>query len=234
PRPDQTTRYYHPIRADMPRRGLGGALAEMLHLINRILESALRRYLERYSPPASEDTVAVPQPSGGTQRFRETALQMIGRMVLWRLQYPQVPELDSHGRYTGKLQSSMEFELLHERGLRVRAVNIAYLHFPENISQGLIHSWSATWLERAQAERQQIEQQRSIRQVHSQEKALLEYSLRIGQDLARIKKPETNEILRCLLHRSRRELQRNVSLQQRAENETAQIDEILQWLESNL
>ncbi|MFN3741113.1 MAG: hypothetical protein ACK4VW_00390 [Anaerolineales bacterium] len=233
PRPDQTTRYYRPIRVNMPRRGLGGALAEMLHLLNRTLESALKGYLEAYYPPASEDTVATPQPSGGMQHFSETALQMIGRMVLWRLQYPQVPELDKHGKYTGRLQSSMEFGLLHERGLRVRAVNIPYLHFPENIRQGLIQSWSATWLERAQAERQQVEQQRSIRQVQGQEKALLEYSLRISQDLARIRRPETNEVLRCLLHRSRRELQREVSLQQRAENEIAQIGEILQWLESN-
>lgn len=233
PRPDQTTRYYRPVRVNMPRRGLGGALAEILHLINRTLESALRRYLETYYPPASEDTVAGPQPSGGTQRFSETALQMIGRMVLWRLQYPQVPELDNHGKYTERLQPSMEFALLHERGLRVRAVSITYLHFPENIRQGLIQSWSATWLEHAKAERQQVEQQRSIRQVQGQEKALLEYSLRISRDLERIRNPGTNEILRCLLHRSRRELQREVSLQQRAENEIAQIDEILQWLESN-
>lgn len=233
PRLDQTTRYYRPVRVDLDRRGLGGALAEMLHLINRALERALARYLEPYRPPTSEDTVAVSQPSGGTQRFNETALQMIGRMMLWRLQFPQVPELDAHGRYTGQLQPSTEFLLLHERGLRVRAVSINYLHFPENISQGLIQSWSATWLERAKAERQQVEQQRSIRQVQGQEKALLEYSLRICQDLARLKNPKENEVLRCLLHRSRRELQREVSLQQRAENEISQIDEILQWLESN-
>nr|BAL56947.1 hypothetical protein HGMM_F45G04C20 [uncultured Chloroflexota bacterium] len=237
PRLDQTTRYYRPIQVHLPRRGLSGAFAEVLHLINRTLENALAAYLETYRPPASEDTVAVPQPSAAIQRFHETALQMIRRMILWRLQFPKVPELDNHGRYTGRLQSSPEFLLLHERGLRVRAVNIGYLHFPENIRQGLIQSWSANWLQRAKAERQQVEHQRAIRQVQGQEKALLEYSLRLSRDLERLK--ETNkliradDLLRCLLHRSRRELQREIALQQRTASEIAQMDEILQWLESN-
>lgn len=234
PRPDQTTTLYQPFRISSPQRGLRGSLAEMLHLVNRLLERWLQNYLEPFRPLPLEDTVAVSgfTPSAPVRR-RETALQMIGRMVQWRLQFPEVPELDQHGRYTGRSQRSPEFELLYERGLRVWAVSINNLRFPESIEQGLIQSWTATWLARARNERQQIEHQRSILQVQGRERALLEYALRISQDLERRRPQTSNEILRALLQRSRRELQRDPLLQERAENEIAQIDEILQWLESN-
>ncbi len=234
PRPDQTTTLYQPFHITAPRRGLSGSLAEMLYFVNRLLEKWLHNYLEPFRPLPIEDTVAISSsmPSAPVRR-RETALQMIGRMVQWRLQFPEVPELDQHGRYTGRSQRSPEFELLYERGLRVRAVNINNLRFPESIEQGLIQSWTATWLARARSERQQIDQQRALRQVKGQENALIEYALRIGNHLKNQKPQNVNQTLRDLLHRSRRELQRDPLLQERAENEISQIDEILQWLESN-
>ncbi len=237
PRPDETTAYYRPFQAVQPQKGLQGSLAEILHFINRFLESRLRRYLETFRPPPAEDTVVARNVSpAATIRVKETALQMIQRMVLWRMQFPAVPELDSHGCYSGRMQPSPEFELLYERGLRVRAVNIANIRLPEKIEQGLLNGWTATWLERARKENQQIEQQRSITQVKAQEKALIEYAIRLSKDAIERSGSsgrDINQTLRALLQRSRRELQRDPALQQRATNELAQIDEILQWLESN-
>jgi hypothetical protein len=238
PRLDETTAYYRPFRAVKPQRGVQGALAEMLHVINRFLEARLQRYLEAFRPPSTEDTVmGRPAAPSTTTSYRETALQMIQRMVLWRLQHPQVPQLDNHGRYTGQMQPSPEFELLQERGLRVRAVNIANIRFPEKIEEGLLQGWTASWLERARKEHQQIEQQRAITQVQAQERALIEYATRLSRDLEGVQSSghdvNVNQTLRALLQRSRRELQRDPALQQRATNEIVQIDEILQWLESN-
>lgn len=237
PRPDRTTALYRPIHVSLQRRGFSGLLAELLHEINRLLERLLARYLEPLKPEGSEDTVIAFSPPSPPQPRNETALQLISRMVLWRMQSPEVPELDAHGNYTGKMQPSREFQILQEHGLRIRAVNINNLRFPPGVEDTLLQHWTATWLKRARQERDHIEQQRTLRQIRGQETALKEYALRLSHALSRPtdreQRPDENEILRRLLHRSRRELNRDVYLQQRATNEINNLDEILQWLESN-
>jgi hypothetical protein len=60
-------------------------------------------------------------------------------------------------------------------GVEVKSAAVFGLRFPETVESQLVHQWISTWLERAMAERELIEQKRILRTLLGQETALVEF-----------------------------------------------------------
>ena len=78
-------------------------------------------------------------------------------MVKARLTQEEVEILDDNGGREQEKRPSAEYQLLKERGLQVLNVSIGGLRFSQEIEETIIRNWSATWLNNARQESDQVE-----------------------------------------------------------------------------
>jgi hypothetical protein len=210
-----------------------------LHEINLVLERFAFFSRNNRSDNAREPLPAQPTRTQSTPRPEEkvTALQLINNMVRARMTSPQVAELDPYGRPTGNFVTSPEFQVLRERGIRVISVTIGNLRFPPEVEREFVQHWKATWLETAQAERARIEEQRKLAMFMGQEKALAEYTVNhLSREINHLKNAgikELKEVVCALVMRSRTALIRNRNSNYHPATELDELEEIIQWIESN-
>jgi hypothetical protein len=127
----------------------------------------------------------------------------------------------------------MEYKLLQERGLQVRSVSIGSLRLDPEIESTIIRRWSATWLNNAKLESQQVERKRSLVETQGQEKAIRQYADFLSKDLTQKKPVGVKETLKTLLLRTRTRIINNHELRQRMTDEQQDLENIIRWLEGN-
>ena len=83
---------------------------------------------------------------------RNTAFETISEFVVTRMTAPKVENLDEVGHPTGVTVSSREYQILHERGLKIISASVTNLLFPTLVEDTLVEQWKATLLARTQHE----------------------------------------------------------------------------------
>jgi hypothetical protein len=216
----------------------GGILAGMLYRIN----SRLARWADRCETGKSEPIKPKQEfqlrpddssPSGEHEKM--TALQVINHMVMARMTQDRVTPMDDHGKsdLSREPNSSKEYDILKGRGVRVHTVGISGIRLHPSVEAQLIRQWKATWMQKAKAEKSQIDRLRSFTELKAQVEGDMEYAVSIGKSLKEEKPREQKEIIRTLLLRSRNELVKNDRFHRQADMERETLEEIIQWVERN-
>jgi hypothetical protein len=218
--------------AGKPQGAIANALTGMIHELAGILG----RLADRLE--AGEPMQPAPRRVASRSRTpdvgKKTALQLINYMVKERLTNPFVPSLDANGQRLPGWQESREYWALKSRGVRLLNVSVSNLRFQPRVEEQLVGSWTSDWLLNARAERERIETARSFAALTGQEKAVTDYALETSSELLEKRKQQANlkDTVRSLLIRSRLILIRSDRMHRRASLELQELEEILQWLES--
>jgi hypothetical protein len=189
------------------------------------------------------DREAEPPPSAPARSWQEsqqletgtkTALQVINFMITERLTNRFVPQLDANGQRLPGWKESREYLALKEAGIRVLRLDVGNLRFEPKVEEQLVSNWTSNWLLNARSERERIETARSFAAISGQEKAQIDYAVEISQDLLEKKAQAASlkEAVKALLVRSRTFLIRSDRMHRRASNELQELEEVMQWLES--
>jgi hypothetical protein len=213
-------------------------LTEMLHELNHSLEGLAERCEKGQAGKDSKPAATGGRPGGGGKPpdvSKKTALQVINFMIKERLTNPRSPLLDQNGERLTGWQESREYKILKERGVRVLSVNVGNLRFPPDVEKQLISQWTANWLVNARNERERIETARSYAALSGQEKAIIEHAQDMGISVLESKREAKGlkDTVKALLVRSRMLLVRSDRMHRRASNELQELEEVLQWLESD-
>ncbi len=180
------------------------------------------------------------KPGGG----RYTGLEFASHYINQLMTQPRADRMDAWGRIIpekgllGQVESSriqsQPFLRLKERGVRVDRVIISTLHLRKEIEDQLEFQWESTWLQRAQAERELLDQQSGEIRELSRIKAIREYASAAVQYLHRlppgIARSEA-EVLKALVEGTLAMLMHDGLLRKRAPNEKNQMIELLEWLQ---
>jgi hypothetical protein len=212
------------------------SLARMVRELNlmmaraiRVLEGQRQEPVRRTLPPPSFPT----ELRSKKEPQRKTALQVINEMVKARLTQEEVDVLDDHGTRGQGTVPSFEYKLLQERGIEVRSVGIFNPIFDPAIEDTIINRWSATWLQNARIESEQVERRRNLVDTAGQEKAIRQYADFISKDLIQKRPVGIKDTLKTLLLRTRTLIMSNPQLRQRMSEEEQDVEDIIRWLEGN-
>jgi hypothetical protein len=151
-----------------------------------------------------------------------------------RMTSPEVEELDEHGASLKRKKRSLEFDILKERGMRVYGVKVHSLRFPPLVEEQLVDQWKATWLERAKAERKDVERIHAIKKIEGQEIALKTFAAAVSISL--VNKSRDNpgmgirEGVEAAVHGTFRMATRETDLFPRITNQISGITEIIEWV----
>ena len=225
-----------PLQVGAGRERMQEGLTIMLREINKSMDKMIK-WLERKgqdnknqkSTPASP----VIQAPAKSEPQKKTALQVINEMIKARLTQAEVDFMDDHGvRGNGTIPSA-EFRLLQERGLRVRDAAVIGLRLNPQIEETIIKRWSATWLNNARAEKDQIDRKKSIIESAGQEEAIRQYAEWLGNDLVKKKPIGFKETLKTLLMSTRTILFRKDQLRKLMPEGQEDLEEIIKWIEAD-
>ena len=208
-------------------------LTGMLHDLNRIfgpIADSLESRLKAPPAPPARSWAGMRPP----ETSRKTALQVINFMIRERMTNPFVPQLDSNGLRLPGWQESREYWALKNRGIRILSVAVSNLRFQSPVEDQLVGSWSSNWLLNARAERERIETARSFAALAGQEKSVIDYALETSAEVTQKKGQAAGlkQVVKALLVRTRLVLIRSDRMHRRASNELQELEEIMQWLES--
>lgn len=217
-------------------------LAAIIHEINVVMDRAIGWLEEKKEEkPQKPSTLEVPAPESSNQKEaqKKTALQVVNEMVKARLTQPDVDVMDDTGkRGEGKVDSD-EYKLLQKRGLKVISASVGTLRFSPEVEEQLIKQWSATWLNNAKAESEQLGRKQNILETSAQEEALINYAVAISREvngMVKNGKPDVKTALKALLLRSRsmiRSGEHSDHLRRRMSTELEDIEDIIKWVEEN-
>ncbi len=237
--PAQDTEALKRPMTDRQQGTLARTVTEMLHETNHWLEKLADRCEagggKKAVKAAAADVAARPAGGKPPDTSRKTALQVINFMLKERMTNPKSPVLNQNGEPQTGWRESREYRLLKERGIRVTSVSVSTLRFPTKVEEQLVNQWTANWLDNARKERDRIELARSYATLSGQEKAMTGYTTDIAYSVLESKREAKGlkETVKSLLSRSRMLLVRNDRMHRRASNELQELEDILQWLESN-
>lgn len=225
-----------PIQVSAERNTMQDSLARMVRELNlmmaraiRVLEGQREDRAKRPPPPPSfpAEVRVKKEPS------RKTALQVINEMVKARLTQEEVDILDDNGEREEGTVPSFEHKLLQERGIEVRSVGIFNPIFDPVIEETIINRWSATWLQNAGIESEQVERKRNLVETAGQEKAIRQYADFLSKDLIQKRPVGIKETLKTLMLRTRTLIVSNPQLRQRMSEEEQDVEDIIRWIEGN-
>jgi hypothetical protein len=218
------------------QENMQASMTMMLREINKMMDKTIK-WLEgtdkENKNQKSMPVVPTLQPSEKNEPQKKTALQVINEMLKARLTQAEVDILDDHGvRGEGTIPST-EFRLLQDRGLKVLNAGVSGLRLNPAIEETLINRWSATWLNNAKAEKDQIERKRNIIESAGQEKAIRQYADLFSRDLIQKKPVGVKDTLKTLLLRTRTIIFNNDQLRKRMADQQQELEEIIKWIEVN-
>jgi hypothetical protein len=225
-----------PLQVSANRESMQDSFTRMIRELNLMMSRAIN-FLEGNKQGKGRRAVtppSFPAPSRGKKELqKKTALQVINEMVKARLTQEEVDFLDDNGVLGEGKVTSEEYRLLQERGLQVRSVSIGGLRFDPEIEATIIRGWSATWLNNAKLESEQVERKRSLIETNGQDKAIRQYADFLSKDLTQKKPVGVKETLKTLLLRTRSLIINNHQLRQRMTDEQQDLENIIRWLEGN-
>ena len=101
------------------------------------------------------------------------------------------------------------------------------------IEETIIKRWSATWLNNARAEKEQIERRRSIVESAGQEEAIRQYAEWLSNDLVKKKPIGVKDTLKTLLMSTRTIIFRKDQLRKLMPEGQENLEEIIKWIEAD-
>jgi hypothetical protein len=209
-------------------------LARMVRELNLMMSRAIKFLEDEKDTKAKRPSVYQPFPSPANEKKeseKKTALQVINEIVKARLTQEEVDDFDDHGVRGKGTVPSLEYQLLKERGLKVLNVGIGTLRFDPEIEETIINRWSATWLNNAKAESEQIKRKQNIVASAGSEKAIRQYADFLSKDLIQKKPVGVRETLKTLLLRTRALIMTNDQLRQHMDDEQQELEDIIRWIE---
>jgi hypothetical protein len=225
-----------PIQVSAERDTMQDSLTRMVRELNlmmaraiRVLEGKKQEPVKRTLPPPSFPT----EPQEKKEPQKKTALQVINEMVKARLTKEEVDSLDDHGERGQGTVRSLEYQLLQERGLEVISVSIGNPRFDPAIEDTIISRWSATWLQNARIESEQVERKRNLVEIAGQEKAIRQYADFLSKDLIQKRPVGIKDTIKTLLLRTRTLIVSNPQLRQRMSEEEQDVEGIIRWIEGD-
>jgi hypothetical protein len=225
-----------PLRVSGNRESMQDSFTRMVREINLMMSRTIN-FLEGNQQGKGRRVITHPsfpsQVSVKKELQKKTALQVINEMVKARLTQEEVDFLDDNGVLGEGKITSEEYRLLQERGLQVRSVSIGGLRFDPEIEATIIRGWSATWLNNAKLESEQVERKRSLIETNGQEKAIRQYADFLSKDLTQKRPVGVKETLKTLVLRTRSLIINNHQLRQRMTDEQQDLENIIRWLEGN-
>ena len=223
-------------RRESMQENMQASMTMMLREINKMMDKTIK-WLERTDRangnPKPMSVVPSIQPSANSELQKKTGLQVVNEMIKARLTQAEVDILDDHGVRGNGMIPSAEFRLLQERGLRVRDAGVISLHLNPQIEETIIKRWSASWLNNARAEKEQIERRRSIVESTGQEEAIRQYAEWLGNDLVKKKPIGIKDTLKTLLMSTRTIIFRKDQLRKLMPDGQENLEEIIKWIEAD-
>jgi len=223
-----------PIQVGANRAAMQDGLARMVRELNLMMSRAIKFLENEKDTKPKRQSAYQPFPSPSNEKKepeKKTALQVINEMVKARLTQEEVDIFDDHGVRGQGTVPSPEYQLLKERGLKVLSVGIGNLRFDPTIEQTIINKWSATWLNNARAESEQIKRKQNIVATAGNEKAIRQYADFLSKDLIQKKPVGIKETLKTLLLRTRALIMTNDQLRQHMNDEQQELEDIIRWIE---
>ena len=223
-----------PLQVGAGRERMQDSMTIMLREMNKMMDRAIKwlegtdknNHAQKPVPALTE-----PQPFGKSEYQKKTALQVINEMVQARLTQPEVDILDDQGvRGEGKILSP-EYRLLQQRGLKVLSAGVGGLRLNPVIEEPIIGRWSASWLNNAKGEKEQIERRKNIVESAGQDKAIRQYADLLSRDLIQKKPVGVKDTLKTLLLRTRTIIFNNDHLRKRLADQQPELEEIIKWTE---
>ena len=107
----------------------------------------------------------------------ENGLQTIQTMINQRMKKPEVVELDDTGMRSNRMQPSLEFQQLQERGLEIMEVHINNIFFDNALEDKIIDQWRADWQINAQNEEKQLKEIESLIDAFAREDASKKFAI---------------------------------------------------------
>jgi hypothetical protein len=148
-----------------------------------------------------------------------------------------IASMDPFGRVERCLVDSEPYRRLYERGVRVERVIISNLHVRKEIEEQIERQWESTWLQRAIAERELLDQQMADIRESSRQNAMREYADSAVQYLRRLPPGIARsdaEILKQLVDGTLSMVMHEGLLRKRALLEKNQLIELLEWLQKKV
>ncbi len=235
PTEDEIDALTRPIQMGPKPEGSQDVFVAILRILNKML-TAFIKWLEnenKVKEPATSSTPSLPiREPDNTKPQVKTALQVINDMVKDRLTLSTVDFLDKHGRRKPGTVPSKEYHLLQQRGVKVLNVSIGNLQFDNLIEEQFIRQWTASWLNNARAERDQIDRQCSYIETGGQQQAIRQYAKSLSHELMTKRPANIKDTLKTLILRSGFELNRD-QLRRMRIIERQEIEDIIKWVEMN-
>jgi hypothetical protein len=193
-----------------------------------------REYLRKFTLDELFSTLPGSNGRGDPRDVRMTAFDTISRKMNERMTSPEVDELDERGTNTGRKKRSLEFDILKDRGLRVFGARAHSLRFPPMVEEKLVDQWKATWLDRAQAERKDVERVHAVQRHEGQELALKTFASAVSQSIVNKIDDKLRmgigEGLEASVHGTFRMATRETNLYPRITNQISGLSEIMEWI----
>ena len=197
-----------------------------------------REYLRKFTLNELFSILEPPRTKSDMEA-RQTVFEWIEHLVFTRMTEAEIEHLDEVGRPSNQKIASREFEILQDRGIRIHNISITNLRFPESVEEQLQGNWKATWLERAQQERDSVIRQQSYEKLLGEEKALLDFADAGSQFLGPILKenanmpellPDDSETLELLVRGNLNQCIRDPDLRSRLSTENTLLIELIEWI----
>jgi hypothetical protein len=221
---------------DTPLITRSSYFARLLKSVNNSLERRLNESEPRQREVAanriSTSVEGVHSDRKANQPKPQTALQIITQMIRARMTQAVVPVLDDCGRLVEGYVVSDEYKKLKERGLAVSGVSVSGLRFSPSVETQLVQQWVTNWLPNARADRDQVERLNLAYTENGRQQALQDHALALSQAIAKENPRTIPSAVRTLLQRTQSEIKLNDRLLQRADDDVASLDNLMNWIES--
>lgn len=161
----------------------------------------------------------------------KTNFQLIVDLLRQRLGQDVVEEMDDFGNFTGGTVRSLESQKLKEMGIKLVGVNVKRLIFPPEIDERLVQEWTTLWEKNAKKEREQVEQNRRLKEETAQVDAQIEFANIITAEFQNTLPRNKRHAVYLFTHGISQSVIRNLGLMKKMpKTDTSTLTELARWL----
>ena len=161
----------------------------------------------------------------------KTNLQLIVGLLKDRMSLDAVEELDEFGNFTGGTVRSPESQKLKEMGVKVMGVNVKRLIFPPEIEERMVKQWTTFWEKNAKKERDQIDQDRRLKEEKAQIDGQIEFANIITSEFQNNFPRNKRHAVYLFAHGTSQSVIRNLGLMKKMpKNDTSTLTQLAHWL----
>ncbi len=143
--------------------------------------------------------------------------------------------MDDYGRALNRTETSPEFRILKNRGIKVIAVNIPKIYLPKPVEDQLINRWKSNWLGYAKKEKKSIIEKQAVQTQLGNDQANLDFAYGITHYLGSIPLNKTlsqTELLKSLINGNGYLVNQIPGLLPELNSEISTLRDIQEWIDS--